>query len=176
MRKRGEKTDLNIFNFIKGNLGCTLREISDSLNMTRGRVDGSINRLVKTGLVDVKYYRKNNILIKRIVPMGLQERSFDQVTFPSSLLDTSLWNEKAFACAVTRSSIRIAPRIKEEWKGQCVFINEVHFQKNDDDYCFKFTEDFVNFYEMPNSELEVSGFKDEILVTVVSTIIPVDAR
>jgi hypothetical protein len=36
--------------------------------------------------------------------------------------------------------------------------------------------DDLDKYEMPNSELEVSGFKDEILVTVVSTIIPVEAR
>ena len=91
------------------------------------------------------------------------------------MLNASLWKEKAYACAVTRSSIKISPEIKEEWKDQCVFADELFFQKLDGNLCFKFTDSFINFYEMPNSELDVSGYNDEILVTVESTIIPVDA-
>ena len=175
MKARGQQTDLDIYDYVRGNTGCTVRDISETLEMSRGRVDGSVNRLVESGLVDVRYFRRNNILIKRIEPVGLQKRPFDQVMFPSSLLDASLWKEKAYACAVSRSAIKIVPELKEEWRDQCAFTNELFFQKLDGNYCFKFTDDFIKFYEMPNSELDVSGFKDEILVTVDSTLIPVDA-
>ena len=174
MKARGEQTDLDIYDYVRENTGCTVRDISESLEMTRGRVDGSINRLVNSDLVEVKYFRRNNILIKRIEPAGSQERPYDQVKFPSSLLDASLWKEKAYACAISRSSIIIAPELKEEWRDQCAFTNELFFQKLDGNYCFKFTDDFIKFYEMLNSELDVSGFKDEILVTVDSTLIPVE--
>ncbi len=175
MKVRGEETDSRVLEFIVNNSDCTIKKISTSLDMTLGRVDGSVNRLKEADLIDIQYYRRNNILIKKAVPVGESKKPFDEVTFPLSLLDVSLWKDKAYACALSRSSIRISPKIKDEWRHECAFFSEIRVEKRKDNLNFKFNDEFVSFYELPNSELDMSGYKDEILVTVDSTIIPVEA-
>lgn len=175
MKIRGEETDSNVLDYIVDNPDCTIKEISKSLDMTRGRADGSVTRLKEAGLINIQYFRRNNILIKKVVPITEIKKPFDEVTFPLSLLDVPLWEDKAYACALSRSSIRISPKITDEWRQECAFFSEIHFEKKEDLFTFKFNDEFISFYELPNSELGVSGYEDEILVTVDSTVIPVDA-
>ena len=49
MRKKGELTDSLVLEEVRKRLGSTIREIAIQLNMTTGRVDGSVNRLLSQG-------------------------------------------------------------------------------------------------------------------------------
>jgi hypothetical protein len=46
--------------------------------------------------------------------------------------------------------------------------------KGDGKLRFRLPSRFVDFYEIPNSEVDVSGSGDEILLTIESTVIPVE--
>ena len=64
--------------------------------------------------------------------------------------------------------------MKDEWKNECILIQKTKLSKKENKIKFKIPEKFVEFYEIPNSEIDVSGIADEILLTINSTLIPVD--
>ena len=64
--------------------------------------------------------------------------------------------------------------MKDEWKDECILIQKSNLIKDKVKVNFKMPEKFVDFYEIPNSEVDASGFGDEILLTIDSTVIPVD--
>ena len=175
MKRRGELTDEKVITHIDNNPNCTITEISESLDMTRGRVDGSVNRLAEEGLVKINYFRRNGVLVKSICPVNSEPRKIDEVIFPKGLIDSSLWEEEAYICALSRSSIAVTPYKKEKWKDRCAFIEKTNLSMISESGKLKLPEKFINFYEIPNSEIDISGFKDELFLSVDSTIIPIDA-
>lgn len=142
--------------------------------MTNGRVDHSVNRMRKNNFVAIQYFRRNRGLIKKVSLLDSETLDFDEVSFPIVLLSAELWKDKAFACAASRSAIIIITEIKQKWKERCILIEEVKLTKIQGDLIIKLLERFVEFYELPNAEVDVSGIGDELLITVGSTIIPVE--
>lgn len=174
MRLKGTETDRAVLQFIQENPGSTIKEIASSLEMTNGRVDHSVNRLRKNNIVTIQYFRRNRGLIKKVSTLDSETLDFDEVSFPIELLSAELWEDKAFAYAASRSAIIITPEIKQKWKDRCILIEEVKLKKIQGDLIIKLPERFVEFYELPNAEVDVSGIGDELLITVGSTIIPVE--
>lgn len=175
MKKRGEITDNEILRYVESNPHCTVKELSEKLYMNKGRIDGSLNRLYKDGLINIQYFRKNNILTKSISLVDALPKKYDEVYFPIDLIDDDIWQEKVFFCATSRSAIKISPILKEKMKESCAFMDRIKVKKQDDKLVLKIPDKFVNFYELPNSEIDISGYKDEILLSVESTIIPIEA-
>lgn len=68
----------------------------------------------------------------------------------------------------------MSPRIRDDWRNECILVQKSSLAKEGGRLKFKLPEKFVDFYEIPNSEVDVSGLGDEILLTVGSTIIPVE--
>ena len=174
MKLKGSETDKVVFEFIRDNPGSTIKEIADSLEMSNGKVDHSVNRLKEKKVVDIQFFRRNRGLVKKVSQLNSETLNFDEVCFPLELLSGALWRDKAYACAVSRSAIIISPEIKPEWNEKCVLVEEVELKKKQDNLIIKMPERFMVFYELPNAEVDVSGYGDELLITVGSTIIPVD--
>ncbi len=174
MKLKGSETDKVVFEFIRDNLGSTIKEIADSLEMSNGRVDHSVNRLKEKKLVEVQFFRRNRGLVKKVSLLNSETLNYDEISFPLELLSRELWKDKAYACAASRSAIIITSEIKQKWKERCIIIEEVEIKKKQDNLIIKLPERFTEFYELPNAEVEVSGHNDELLITVGSTIIPVD--
>lgn len=176
MRLKGSETDRVVLQFIQDNPGSTIKEIADSLGMSNGRVDHSVNRLKESNIVDIQYFRRNRGLVKKVSLVDSETIDFDEASFPLELLSKDLWKDKAYACAASRSAIIITPEIKQKWEERCILIEEVKLTKRQGDLIIKLPERFVEFYELPNAEIDVSGIDDELLITVGSTVIPVDVN
>jgi len=174
MRLKGTETDKAVLQFIRENPDSTIKEIASSLEMSNGRVDHSINRMRKNNIVTIQYFRRNRGLVKKVSLLDSETLDFDEISFPIELLSAELWKDKAYACAASRSAIIITPEIKQKWKERCIVIEEVKLKKIQGDLIIKMPERFAEFYELPNAEVDVSGIGDELLITVGSTIIPVD--
>ncbi len=174
MRLKGTETDKAVLQFIRENPDSTIKEIASSLEMSNGRVDHSINRMRKNNIVAIQYFRRNRGLVKKVSLLDSETLDFDEISFPIELLSAELWKDKAYACAASRSAIIITPEIKQKWKERCIVIEEVKLKKIQGDLIIKMPERFAEFYELPNAEVDVSGIGDELLITVGSTIIPVD--
>jgi len=174
MKERGKLTDDLVLTYVKKNPESTIKEIAEHYGISNGRVDHSIKRLKEQGLVDVTFFRRNRGLIKKVRIIDSEIIPFDEVSFPLVGLDEKKWKDEVFICALSRSAIRVSPIMKDEWKDECILILKSNITKNEHKVEFKIPEKFVDFYEIPNSEIDASGFGDEMLLTIDSTVIPVD--
>ena len=174
MKEQGKETDELVYTYIRENPNSTIKEIAEHYGISNGRVDHSVNRLKEQGLVDVTYYKRNRGLVKKVRAVDAETMPFDEVSFPLAGLDENKWKEEVYICALSRSAIRVSPTIRDEWKDECILIQKSNLVKDDNKLKFKLPEKFVDFYEIPNSEIDVSGSGDEILLTVESTVIPVE--
>jgi DNA-binding Lrp family transcriptional regulator len=176
MKMRGEKTDVKVLDYVKNNPNSTIREISEALGMSNGRVDHSVNRLKDNAELEVQYFRRNRGLVKKVKLASTDSRDFNEIIYPLSHLTQDLWLTKAYLCAASRSAIIISPEIKKGWKEQCMIIEEAPLHIKNRNIYLKIPERFSDFYELPNSEIDVSGYDDELLVTIGTTIIPVETE
>ena len=174
MKEQGKETDELVYSFIRENPNSTIKEIAEHYDISNGRVDHSVNRLKEQGLVDVTYFKRNRGLVKKVRAVDAETKPFDEVSFPLAGLDESKWKENVYICALSRSAIRVTPRILDEWEDECILIQKASSVKEGNMLKFKLPEKFVDFYEIPNSEVDVSGSGEEILLTVESTVIPVE--
>ena len=174
MKERGKVTDGLVLTFIKENPDSTIKEIAEHYDISNGRVDHSVKRLKERGLVDVTFFRRNRGLVKKVRVVDTEIVPFDEVSFPLVGLDKNKWNDEVFIFALSRSAIRVSPIIRDEWKDECILIQQSNLIKDEHKINFKLPEKFVDFYEIPNSEIDVSGFGDEMLLTIDNTIIPVE--
>jgi len=176
MKLKGSETDRTVLQFIQDNPGSTIKEIADSLEMSNGRVDHSVNRLKENHIVNIQYFRRNRGLVKKVSMLNSKSLAFDEASFPLELLSKELWKDKAYACAASRSAIIVTPEVNSKWAERCILIEEVKLKKTQGDLIIKLPERFAEFYELPNAEVDVSGIGDELLITVGSTVIPIDVN
>jgi hypothetical protein len=174
MKEQGKETDELVYTYVRENPNSTIKEIAEHYDISNGRADHSVNRLKEQGLVEVNYFKRNRGLVKKVRAADAETTPFDEVSFPLAGLDENKWKEDAYICALSRSAIRVSPTLRDEWKDECIMVQKSSLVKDGDRLKFKLPEKFVDFYEVPNSEVDVSGSGDEILLTVESTIIPVE--
>ena len=174
MKEQGKLTDELVLNFINDNPDTTIREIAEHHKISNGKADHSVNRLKEKGLVEVQYFKRKRGLVKKIRAINSEITPFDEVSFPLTGLNSNKWKDEVFFCALSRSAIRVSPIMKDEWKNECILIQKTKLSKKENKIKFKIPEKFVEFYEIPNSGIDVSGIADEILLTINSTLIPVD--
>ena len=174
MKKRGLLTDGQIYDYIRKNQNSTIREIAENLNMTNGRVDSSVNRLLQMDKVLVNHFIRNGILVKRVSTQEISSYNYNQIEITKDLLEKKIWKEEVYVYALSRSAIGISPYERENWKKRAPMQDKLFVKFIDNNMIMDLPEYFVNFYELPNSQLDISGNKDQILLSVQATIIPVD--
>jgi len=172
MRRRGELTDSLVLKEVKRRPGSTIREISMRLNMSNGRVDGSVNRLVSQRKVKVKHFLRRGILIKRVYPVEFIPKSKEIIEVPRELVEDSLWKEEVYIYALSRSTIGISPQDVEEWDKKSILKEKAPLFKKEESLVVELPASISEFYQLENSEISFSMLDNLVLLTVES-ILPV---
>lgn len=173
MRKRGEETDALVLREVELRPGSTVHDIAERLAWTNGRVDGSVNRLVSKGKVEVRHVLRKGILVKEVYPKGYVSKPRDMVEIPRNLIDEDLWNDTVEVYALSRATIGISPRKVEEWDKRSFRMEHVSIRKSDEALEIKLPSSIADFYQLDNSEISLSTTGNLALVTVESTLLPV---
>ena len=174
MKTMGKHTDEEVLTYVETNPGSTVGEIAGKLGITNGKADGSVNRLVENGALTVRHFLRNGRLVKRVYPKGNEIRHPEIVKISPELVDVRNWDGKAEIYALSRLAIGISPERNPDWEKISLYHEEVPIDKTDQMLSLKLPEQLIGFYEIPNSEVEVTGMDDKALLTIQSTVIPVD--
>ena len=173
MRKRGEETDALVLREVELRPGSTVRNIAERFDWTNGRVDGSVNRLVSKGKVEVRHALRKGTLVKKVYPKGYLSKPRDIVEIPRNMIDDDLWNETVEVYALSRATIGISPRKVEEWDKRSFRREHVSIRKSDKALEIRLPSSIADFYQLDNSEISLSTIGNLALVTVESTLLPV---
>lgn len=173
MKKIGEQTDTRVFEEVKRRPGLTIREIAEHLRWTNGRVDGSVNRLVFEGTLRVQHCFRKGVLVKKVFPANYSAK-LQIVEIPKELIDKSLWQKSTYTYALSRTAIGLSPNKREDWEKLAVRKQKVSISEDASSLRIELPQFFVDFYQLENSETTLSIGKDSALITVESTIVPVE--
>ena len=172
MHKKGRSTDAAVLKEIMKKPAIAIAEIAENLEWTNGKVDGSVNRLVAEGKASVKHNLKRGMLVKTVYPADFDKKQANLVQISEELVNCDLWREKAFVYALSRSSIGIAPHEVGEWGVKAFSAEYVSVEKRPEGVTLKLPERLAEFYQLDNSEINLSAVGDLVFVTV-ETILPV---
>ena len=172
MHKKGRSTDAVVLAEIIKKPGIAIAEIAENLEWTNGKIDGSVNRLVAEGKASVKHNLKRGMLVKTVYPAEFDKKQANLVQIPEEMVNCDLWREKAFVYALSRSTIGIAPHEVGEWGVKAFSAEYVSVEKRPEGVTLKLPERLAEFYQLDNSEINLSAVGDLVLVTV-ETVLPV---
>jgi len=170
MRSRGMVTDDIVLEEVENRPGSSVREISERLNWTNGKVDGSVNRLVSQGKVKVKHYLKRGVLLKRAYPSRYISKLKDVIEIPKNMVEDALWKEKVYVYALSCSTIGISPQNVEEWDRKTFLREEVPLSRKKEILVIKIPSHVSEFYQLENSETSLSTVGILALLTIESVL------
>lgn len=173
MKALGKRTDNQVLTCVEKHPGATVGQIARYLGISNGRADGSVNRLAEEGRVEVKHFLRRGMLIKKVYPPGQPIQPPEVVKISPQLVDLGKWENTVRIYALSRSAIGISPWKDSEWEKIALHEEEVPLDRVNDDVILKIPDRLVEFYELPNSEVDVSGIGDKAMVSIQSTVIPV---
>ena len=173
MQKRGNETDTLVLREIELRSGSTVHDLATRLGWTNGRVDGSVNRLVSKGKVEVRHVLRKGILVKKVYSKGHVLKPRDLVEIPRNMIDDDLWKETVEVYALSRATIGISPGKVEEWDNRAFRREHVSIRKSDKALQIRLPSSIADFYQLDNSEISLSTVGSLALVTVESTLLPV---
>lgn len=174
MRQKGIHTDYLVMQRILEKPGSTVHEIARDLGWTNGRVDGSANRLFKDGKIRVQHFVRRGMLVKKMFPAGKEVRDPNVVEISKEMIAEDFWKDTARVYALSRSSIAISATKNEEWEKRAFWKGDIQIENGEKELVVKLPDSLSDFYRLENSETSLSGSDEFALLTVESTIIPVD--
>ena len=180
-KEQAEKTDMALLDFLKEKPGAlSLYQISSEIGWSIGRVQKSIDRLLKKGLVTYKRAFLGGRSLKLIIPTKMETglkpsfvwgRSADvEVAIPTDIVDGEFWGEKAFLYALDRVSFGISSRQERKWHENSLFEAKVSVRKEKDAVVVEIPEKVSRFYLLPMTsyEISVSPKRNKVIVSVGS--------
>jgi predicted transcriptional regulator len=174
MRQKGIDTDYLVMQRILEKPGSTVHEVARDLGWTNGRVDGSANRLLKERRIRVRHYIRRGMLVKKMYPAGKETREPNVVEISKEMIAENLWNETVHVYALSRSSIGLSATKNEEWEKRAFWKGDTKIGESQKKLIVRLPDDLADFYRLENSETSLSANDDFALLTVESTIIPVE--
>lgn len=174
MRKRGKKTDKKLLVFVSAHAGLTVRQIGKQLSWSIGRADGSVNRLAKLGKVKIQHSLRRGILVKKVFARTHRPVPHDLIEIPRKIIADKNWKKSAKLYALSRSTIGISPIRREEWEKKALSIEEIEIDTKRKNFQIRIPERLSEFYELENSETSLSAMDDLALLTIESTLLPID--
>lgn len=173
MRQRGRRTDTIIMQRILEKPGSTVREIAKDLGWTNGRVDGSVNRLLNEGKVRVQHCIRRGMLVKKIYPRE-ETRTPNVIEIPKEMIAEDIWKDTVRVYSLSRSSIAISATKNEEWEKKAFWKGDIAIEDYGKKLIVRLPDHLSDFYRLENSEISLSTSDEFALVTVESTIVPVE--
>jgi predicted transcriptional regulator len=170
MHAIGQATDSAILAEIVAHPGVTVAEVAEALGWSNGKVDGSVNRLMRKNQVKVKRFLKKGTVVKKIYPSGYSATQSNVVEVPREIFDNSLWGNCAFVYALSRSTIGVTPRENKELAAKALLKERANVEKAERKVWVALSGRFSDFYQLENSETSVSIIGQTVLVTVETTL------
>jgi len=167
-KKQAEETDRVLLDFLSGKPGAlSLYQLAQEIGWSIGRVQKSVERLTKKGLVTYRRAFLGGRSLKLIVPTRmrlvlesstvLKKPSNVEVAIPADIVDGECWGEDAFLYALDRTSLGISSREERKWHESSLFESEVSLRKEEDAFMVKVPEKVSRFYRLYMSDYEVSA-------------------
>lgn len=174
MRRRGERTDTIVMQRILEKNGSTVHEIAKDLGWTNGRVDGSVNRLLKEERIRVQHCIRRGMLVKKVYPMKEEARDPNTIKIPKEMIAENMWKDTVRVYSLSRSSIAISATKIEEWEKKAFWKGDIQIEEDEKKLIARLPDHLSDFYRLENSETSLSTSDEFVLVTVESTIVPVE--
>ncbi|GEM_PF-837743 len=171
-REIGEESDKILLDKVRQLPGLTIYELSKELEWTKGRVQGSVNRLLEQNILRKKKVVLNDRILTKIFPTEYKESEVGVVEVNSEVVDPKLWKTHAFAGAMNRVLIKIVPEeMVDAITGKAFFYEKIPIEYRTSTVTFKLPQRLRDFYMLDNSILGVStNVKgDAVLVTIEGT-------
>jgi len=178
-KKQAEKTDKALLDFLTKKPGASsLYQIAQEIGWSIGRVQKSIERLLKKGLVMYKRAFLGGRSLKLIIPAKveanlrpsfvLRKPSDAEIAIPSDMIDSECWRENAFLYALDRMSFGISSRRESKWHESSLFEAKVPVRKEESAVVVKIPEKTSRFYllYMTDYEISASPKRNKVIVSV----------
>jgi len=167
-KKQAEETDRVLLDFLSRKPGAlSLYQLAQEIGWSIGRVQKSVERLTKKGLVTYRRAFLGGRSLKLIVPTRmrsdlepstvLKKPSNVEVAVPADIVDGERWGEAAFLYALDRTSFGISSREEKKWHESSLFESEVSLRKEEDAFMAKIPKKVYRFYRLYMSDYEVSA-------------------
>jgi hypothetical protein len=181
-KKQAEQTDEALLVFIRERPGAlSLYQIAQEMDWSIGRVQKSVERLSKNGLVSYKRAFLGGRSLKLIVPTRTQENHSQQpavdlptpfertITIPTELVSSDCWSDHAFLYALDRLTLGISADRERRWQESSLLEAKVQLRRVEKTTIVELPENVHHFYLLNVNDYDISTFAkgDKILVTVV---------
>ena len=165
------ETDEELIDFVERYSGLSIYEIKKKLGWSAGRVDGSVNRLIKAKKIFIKVVERNGRRVKLVYPSD--QRPSDLISIPEKKLERGnpLWGREATFYALDLFTIGVAGRNIEEWNQISVFSESVPLTHEGGMVSFKIPEKFYTFYQLHQKHSVLTINSNNLLITVSGDII-----
>jgi len=180
MRKeQAKKTDSALLDFLKKKPGAlSLYQIAREIGWSIGRVQKSIDRLLKKGLVTYKRAFLGGRSLKLIIPAKmeadlqpvfvLRKPSDVEIAVSTDMIEGELLQENAFLYALDRVSFGISSRREKKWHESSLFEAKVPVRKEENAIVLKIPKRISRFYLLPMTSYEISASpkRNKVIVSV----------
>ncbi len=178
-RELGDESDWILLEKVMQSPGITMYELSKELGWTKGRVQGSVNRLLQQNAIRKKKVILNDRILTKIFPIEYKEPQAGIIEIAYEAVNPKLWTHYAVAGAMNRITIRIVPEERaDEITSKAFFHEKLSIEYRDNSVVFKLSQRFRDFYMLDNSILGVSTTSkgDAVIGTIEGTITEINAQ
>jgi hypothetical protein len=177
-KEQAKRTDKALLDFLKKNPGAlSLYQIAREIGWSIGRVQKSIDRLLKKDLVTYRRAFLGGRSLKLIIPakkevglpvLVLRKPSNVEITVPGNMADSECWHESAFLYALDRVSFGISASHERKWHESSLFEEKVPLRKEENGILLKIPTKVSEFYLLPMTSYEVSASpkRNKVIVSV----------
>jgi len=167
-KEQAEKTDRALLDFLAKKPGAlSLYQIAQEIGWSIGRVQKSIDRLLRKGLVAYKRAFLGGRSLKLIIPAKveanlqpsfvLRKPSDVEIAVPTDMVDGECWRENAFLYTLDRMSFGISSRQESKWHESSLFETKVPLRKEENAIVARIPEGVSRFYLLPMTSYEISA-------------------
>ena len=179
-KKQAEQTDEALLSFIRERPGAlSLYQIAQEMDWSIGRVQKSVERLSKNGLISYTRAFLGGRSLKLIVPTKTEEKHGQQpavdlptleriITIPAELVSNDCWSDHAFLYALDRLTLGISANRERKWQESSLLETKVQLRRGEKTTVVELPENIYHFYHLNMNDYGISTFakEDKILVTV----------
>lgn len=164
--KRSRVTDEELLSTILDYSGLSLYELRKRLKWTSGKVDGSLNRLIKKKKVFVKLMERGGRRVKLVYPIEMIPSTTIKVKEENLVQGNPLWMDIARIYALDLHTIGIAGRNVTEWQDISAFYDDLEISHENGFVSLQLPEAFVRFYDLNHKHFVVTINSNNLLLTV----------
>ncbi len=178
----GLETDRKLLEFLTDKPGLPLYQVADQLEWSIGKVQKSLERLSKNGLVRFKRLVVAGRAMKLAIPSALNgamsAKPFSlaspvafSIEIPFDMIELTAWKDRANFYGLDRSSIGISAKEVTQWKQNSLYSSTGSIDRDQGSIRVHVPHELGRFYlidETPYS-LSASPNGEEVLITIFET-------